>query len=121
MTGSAPKPPAALGVAGTRLWASILGVYELEEHEAALLLQACLTVDTLDELDALIRRDGLVVASPQGPRAHPALVEARQQRITLARVLAALRLPDGAADESAVRRPQRRGGARGVYRIGGAP
>jgi hypothetical protein len=41
------------------------------------------------------------------------LVEARQQRIALARLLAALRLPSGEEGEQD-RRPQRRMGVRGV-------
>jgi len=44
-------------------------------------------------------------------KAHPALVESRQQRIVFARLLAALRLPDDQHGE----RPQRRQ-VRGVYR-----
>lgn len=36
---------------------------------------------------------GALVTSPQGVKANPAAVEARQQRIALARLLAALRLP----------------------------
>jgi hypothetical protein len=71
-------------------------------------------VDLLDELEALVRKDGPVVTTPQGPRAHPAAVEARQQRLTLARLLASLRIP---TEDAA--RPQRRGGARGVYAIRG--
>jgi hypothetical protein len=48
--------------------------------------------------------------------AHPAVVEARQQRLALARLLAALRLPAGAEDDLAAgRRPQRRVGVRGFY------
>ncbi|MDQ3274292.1 MAG: hypothetical protein M3Q39_04480 [Actinomycetota bacterium] len=45
---------------------------------------------------------------------HPALVESRQQRLALARLLIALRLPD--REEQ---RPQRRG-LRGGYRLLGA-
>ena len=57
-------------------------------------------------------------ARRRGRRAHPALVEARQQRIALARLLAALRLPAG-EEEAGDRRPQRRMGVRGVYGVGG--
>jgi len=64
-------------------------------------------------LDAIVRREGVIVSSPQGEKAHPALVEARQQRVVLARLLASLRIP---IDEEG--RAQRRGGARGVYGLG---
>lgn len=114
MSSTAPKPPRTLGTGGGRLWRAVLAEYEFEEHELALLAEACRTVDALEALDAVVRRDGPVVASPQGERANPALVEARAQRITLARVLAALRLPAGEEEAGDVRRPQRRG-PRGVY------
>jgi hypothetical protein len=109
--------PTNLRAAGKRLWASVADEYDLDEHESAILLEAARTVDLLTQLDAAVRRDGpLVPASDGGVKAHPAAVEARQQRITLARLIAALRLPD----EETGTRPQRRGGARGSYGIRGS-
>jgi hypothetical protein len=63
------------------------------------------------------------VDSPQGVKPHPAAVEARQQSITLARLLNALRLPNGEEGDEQVgaRRPQRRPGVRGVSHIRGVP
>jgi len=114
------KTPAGLAASGKRLWHSVVDDYELDEHETALLLEACRTVDVLDDLAAAVRRDGALVDSPQGLRAHPAAVEARQQRIALARLVAALRLPSGTeGDRQAGARPQRRVGARGVYGVRG--
>lgn len=118
MTTTAPKPPKGLRTAGKRLWTSVQRDYELETHEQRLLLEAARTLDLLDELAAAVDRDGALVDSQQGLRANPAAVEARQQRITLARLLAALRLPAGDEDDVTNRRPQRRVGARGVYSIG---
>lgn len=113
-----PAPPTGTRAGGRRLWASVAGQFDLDEHETAILVEACRTVDALDALDARVRVQGVIVTSPQGDRANPALVEARQQRITLARLLAALRVPQGAeGDEQASARPQRRGGARGVYAV----
>ena len=120
-TDSTPKPPAGTRAGGRRLWTSVVKDYDLEEHELALLTEAVRTVDLLDELDAAVRRDGPLVESPQGTKAHPAAVEARQQRIALARLLAALRMPTGAEDErpaDSLTRPQRRSGVRGTYRLG---
>lgn len=112
MNGSgAPKPPTGTQAGGRRLWASVVDVYDLDEHELVLLREASRTVDLLDGLDAAVRADGALLESPQGVKAHPAAVEARQQRLTLARLLAALRLPDEAG-----RRPQARQ-TRGVYAI----
>lgn len=116
-----PTPPKGTKAAGRRLWASVADVYELEEHELALLVQACRTVDLLDALQAEVDAAGVTVLSPQGERTHPAVVELRQQRIALARLLAALRLPQGAEDDrQASARPQRRVGVRGLYGIGGS-
>jgi len=104
-------------VSGRALWASVVGEYELEEHERRLLIEACRTVDTLDDLSGIVAREGPMLAG----RAHPALVEARQLRIALARLTAALRLPAGdeGDQQQGARRPQRRVGARGVYRLRG--
>ena len=119
---SKPKAPPGLAGAGRRLWDAVILEYELEEHETALLIEACRTLDLLGRLDRLVRREGPIVETPQGPRAHPAAVEARQQRIALARLLAALRLPAGDEEDAkgSSRRPQRRVGPRGVYAVRGA-
>ena len=115
-----PAPPTGSRAGGKRLWHSVVDHYDLDEHERALLTEAVRCVDALDALDALVRREGVVVDSPQGSRAHPALVEARAHRIVLARLLAGLRLPAGEeGDEQASARPQRRSGYRGVYGITG--
>lgn len=103
------------------MWRAVLKDYELEEHELALFVEAVRTLDLLDKLDAIVRDEGMMLESPQGVKAHPAAVEARQQRIALARLLAALRLPSGdEASQQANARPQRRVGMRGVYGIRGA-
>ena len=116
-----PRAPSSLRAPGRRLWDSVVDHFELEEHEVALLVEAVRTVDNLDQLEAAVRRDGPLLQSEQGPRAHPALIESRQQRIALARLLAALRLPAGETDDRQARaRAQRRVGARGVYGIGSA-
>lgn len=121
--GEACREPRPLGrsplaAAGERLWRSVTDHYDLDEHEATLLHSACTTADLIDVLDATVAREGAVIESPQGRKAHPALVEVRQQKIALARLLAALRLPQGEeGDTQASARPQRRGGVRGVQVI----
>src|SRR5437867_9467280 len=106
----APSPPRGLHVAGKRLWRAVTADYELRQHELDLLERACTTLDRLRALDAVIEREGLGA----GDRAHPALVEARLQNITFARLIVALRLPDD--EDETLHRPQRRG-SRGVYQI----
>ena len=117
-TSRTPSPPKGAGPSGRALWRDVLSKYDLEQHETALLTEACRTVDQLDELAAAVARDGALLG---GAKVHPGLVEARQLRIALARLLGALRLPAGDEDDQAAgRRPQRRVGARGVYAVGGA-
>lgn len=116
MAQSTTKPPTGLKRSGRALWRALLDDYELDEHEQATLLQACRTADHLDALARLVESEGIMSESSQGTRAHPALVEHRQQAVTLARLLAALRIPtEGAGDG----RTQRRSGVKGVYAIGG--
>lgn len=136
MTNRAKRPrPESLGAAGATLWDEVAAVLALDEHEALALLQVCRTADVLDTLQAEVDRDGVTVNSPQGRKAHPALVELRAQRLTYARLIAALRLPAGLADRKAKQpatsakaketatpadgRPQRRSGVRGTYAIAG--
>ncbi len=115
MTSKPSKPPVPPGsdASGRRLWREVVGEYVLEEHELALLREAVRAVDQLDKLDAIVRKDGLVVHTKAGPRIHAGAVEARQLRLVLARVLAALRLPSGLAGKS----PQRRVGVRRPYTL----
>jgi hypothetical protein len=114
-----PAPPAGTGVNGGKLWRDVLGRYELEQHELALLREMVRTTDLLDKLAGIIRREGLMVEGAHGgTKPHPALTESRQQKIALARLTAALRLPAGDEnDQAAGRRPQRRVGVRGVYAL----
>lgn len=114
-----PAPPVGTGRSGGKLWRDVLAKYELEEHELMLLREMTRTVDLLDKLAAITAREGLLVEGPHGSKPHPAVVEARQARIALARLTAALRLPAGdETDQAKGRRPQRRVGVRGIYAVG---
>ncbi|GJN99107.1 hypothetical protein NJB1907f44_48920 [Mycobacterium marinum] len=113
-----PSAPVGTGPSGRALWRDVMSRYELEQHEEALLREMVRCVDQLDALHAITASEGLVVEGPHGQKAHPALTAAQQQRIVLARLAASLRLPSGEQDDAAgLRRPQRRGAARGVYKI----
>lgn len=109
-----PDPPEGLKDSGQRLWRGVTGRFELEVHEELLLTEMCRTVDQLDELARLI------ASGDPGSGIYSsgwAVVEARQQRIAFARLAAVLRLPAGTEEDGkAGKRPQRRAGARGVYK-----
>lgn len=104
--------PRGLEKSGRALWRSVVDEFELEKHEELVLLEACRVADRLDRLATEASEKPLVVTNFRGDETtHPLLVEARQQAITLTRLIASLRMPGG--DEDA--RPQRRGAARGAY------
>lgn len=100
--------PRELGPGGRRLWRDVAEPFELAGHEQRLLLEACRTVDDLDRLAAVIAEQG--VLSADGSRAHPALVEARNLRTVLGRLLGQLRIPDDVTGD----RDQHRTGFRGA-------
>lgn len=107
-----PSAPAGLSTAGRALWRSVVADYDLDEHEKLLLREACRTADRLDRLEGEAAKSDVTAQNRFGEIVlHPAQVEARQQSLTLARLIASLRLPSG----TETGRPQRRGGARGSY------
>jgi len=113
---STPAPPKGVRTAGRRLWRAVLADYELDEHELTLLRQAVRVADLCDDLQAVVDNEGPVLRAGETVRAHPALVELRQQRIVLARLVVALRVPlgDETDGQQAPPRLQRRA-LRGVY------
>ncbi|TQM62944.1 hypothetical protein FBY41_2989 [Humibacillus xanthopallidus] len=114
-----PPTPPGTGPAGRRLWRSVLSDYELAEHELQLLARACRVADTCSSLQATVDTDGPLTTSRLGEqRAHPALVELRQQSALLARLIVALRVPIGEQEMDTQR--TRRRATRGVYRLGSA-
>jgi hypothetical protein len=116
-TGPSVRYPKGLGASGRRLWKSVLTDYELEQHEEALLVQACRTADTLEDLQCVIDAEGVLLDT----KPHPALVEARQQRLVLARLIVALRVPLGEEASPHVGSPRLQyRGIRGVYPGGAA-
>ena len=89
------RSPDGLGARGARFWRSCTGSFEFSEAEFHLLEEACRTLDDLDLLAAAVAADGAMVRGSAGqPVVHPALTEARGQRLVLHRLLSALQLPD---------------------------
>lgn len=105
MSEDRPRRPRGLDTPGRALWDRVTDEFELNANGLALLEQACRVRDSLTQLDAEVSRDGVVVDSPQGRKAHPALVEGRQQRLALARLLGVLNVPEN-DDEPAVSGPK---------------
>jgi phage terminase small subunit len=84
-----------LGPDGQAFWDEIVGVYGLSPAEMRLLSQVCKTLDILTGLDAAIATDGVMITGSKGQMVcNPAITEARGQRVTLHRLIAALAIPD---------------------------
>lgn len=101
MAGKA-KAPDGLGNAGRALWrqvsAGLPDEWEFDERERAILFAACRQRDDVSRLESAIKADGVMSVGSQGqPVVNPAVVEARQGRLALGRLLGQLDLPD--ADE----------------------
>ena len=118
MADKVPPSPSGMKAAGRRLWRSTVNEFVLEQHEIELLREACRALDALDALQSFVDTDGVLDETPQGRRAHPALVELRAQRICFARLVAQLGLPTGEQDAEPVKGQRR--ATRGVYGITGA-
>lgn len=92
-----PDPPADLLEHGRALWVDLHAKYsDFTPQEVVLLHRVCHKSDLIAALDAIVERDGLMVdlAIGNGQKTNPALVELRSQETTMARLIAALRLPD---------------------------
>jgi phage terminase small subunit len=94
--------PKALGPAGKKLWKAVLADlpsgWELDQREIELLGLAARQADDLTKLEAAIRKEGVTSSGSTGQRTvHPAVIEARQARLAVSRLLGAIALPD--ADE----------------------
>jgi hypothetical protein len=109
------RMPPGLGVKGRRLWREVVGEFELAEHERSLLSEACRTADVCAQLAKVVAEEGPMAVSRLGEaRPDPALVGLRQQRLLLARLIVALRVPLGETGGHDASRPQLRS-LRGVY------
>lgn len=104
MTVDKPPRPPKLGRRARRLWDEVTGRYELRPDEAALLEDACREVDVVDRLEAALAGAPLTVEGSQGQdRPHPLLMELRGHRLTLARLLRDVGLPDPSEDTGEAR------------------
>lgn len=107
--------PAHLGAAGRSLYEAAVEDYDLSLPELAALLQAAETLDTLRALEDSVREHGPITATG---RPNPLLVELRQQRAILVRLLGVLdlRLEDDEAPDSNGVRPSTSRAARKAAR-----
>lgn len=85
------------GLRGTGYWNALHSVYEFTNSEHEILTEICRTLDLLDDLNDAIRTAGVMVTGSAGQDVlNPAVGEARQAKVTLHRLMAAMDLPDEA-------------------------
>ena len=88
-----PSPPRHLGDPGMSLWVRVTTEYAIVDAGGVeLLAQACAALDRAEALAACIDRDGLVLYSKSGARAHPAIKEELACRAFICRTLTRLGL-----------------------------
>jgi hypothetical protein len=112
--------PDGLGEAGTALWDSIAGKYELRPDERATLLGAARAADMIAALREAWEADGrpmLTKGSMGQDVIHPLIGELRTQESQKASLLARLKLPD---DVTGVEVNQNRSAAQSSWAPGAA-
>jgi hypothetical protein len=81
--------------AGERFRTDVVSTWELTVAELQVLDAAVATLDTIEDLTALVAADGRMVIGSKGqPVLHPGVPELRMQRAVLTRLIASLALPD---------------------------
>jgi hypothetical protein len=94
----ARKAPSRLGKAGRALWRAVAdpAVYELRPDELVVLEQCCRSADLIERMETEAVAAGLTTTGSMGQLViNPVVIELRQQKIALARLLFQLGLPDG--------------------------
>lgn len=77
----ASSAPSHLSLPARRLYDGIRSLYELEAHDAALLVKALEAWDRAEEARQLLADEGIVITSRLGERkAHPAVAIERDSR-----------------------------------------
>ena len=98
MTDKLAPPPRSLKTRGRKLWISIHTEFDPYEHETAMILEVCRTLDTIDTLAASIAKDGTMLLGSQGQMVlNSAVAELRQQQAAYARLVPLLNLDASAA------------------------
>jgi len=92
IVGDAPAtigtPPRKLGKAGLALWNAVVNEYDVADSGGReLLCLAGQTLDRAEQLKEIIDKDGPVLRTKTGTKAHPACRDEIQNRMAVARLL----------------------------------
>lgn len=106
------EPPEGLGERGCAFWSALTEVLEFAPQETEVLIEACRTLDRIDDLTRVIDDDGTVIKGSMGQRVlHPAVAEVRQLQASFVRLTAALNLPEDVAANGKFRTARAKAGA----------
>ena len=87
------QPPPNLGASGATCWKRIMTEYDIQDAGGLELLnQLCAGLDDIASYDAIIERDGVMILTKTGIRAHPLLKEKLSVRAFVARTIQRLGL-----------------------------
>ena len=93
LDGTGPQPSRKLGEHGMALWSRIISEYVVDDCAGIeLLTQAAQACDRAEALAAHIAKDGEIVRTPNGIKAHPAIKEELACRGFIVRTLQKLGL-----------------------------
>jgi phage terminase small subunit len=107
------QPPEHLAAPTANWWVNVQTDYELEPHHIRLLTLACEAFDRTQQAREIIGRDGPVIVTDHGMKAHPAVAIERDSRLAFARLVRELDL-DSEPPPDRARPPALRSNRRGA-------
>jgi len=91
----AMAPPTGLQARGLAFWHAVHATWILNADESELAVECCRLLDTVEALQLVLDRDGVLSSGSTGQtRVHPAVGELRASRLVLARLLGQVGLSD---------------------------
>ncbi|GAA1250756.1 hypothetical protein JOF42_002440 [Microbacterium phyllosphaerae] len=105
-------PPEGLGARGLAFWDALTGPMVFSVAEREYLIEACRTLDRIDDLSEQVTTDGAVIAGSMGQKIlHPAIAEVRMLQASFLRLVGALNLPEDKAASEKFRTRRAKAGA----------
>jgi phage terminase small subunit len=90
---SPPSPPGHLSPEIATWWTSVVTEHDLDHHRLRLLLLCCESLDRIGEARAILAAEGLTYTDKNGsPRAHPATIIERDNKIAAGRLIKEMHL-----------------------------
>lgn len=93
------KPPSVLRAPGKELWHAVVDRLDCTEVELALVQEAAECRDMIAELRKAVRRDGVLIPSTGGDRAHPGIEASRKYSERMSAIIGELKIPEDALAE----------------------